>query len=176
MTITASLFWSGMITIDGVRLIGPYCIRIFIYLCISLLIYTYIYLFIPILYLCHIRIHLLLLEYLSRLRKFVLGLFHTVSEVMMNNWFYHRCGVGWRPAFKYYSMWLSLIGALLCISVMFIINWWTALITIALVAVLFFYVHYRKPGEKLLTDFCTHCINFLLGVSLRSIKQWRCIL
>lgn len=52
---------------------------------------------------------------------------------------------GWRPAFKYYSMWLSLAGALLCVSVMFIINWWTALITIAIVAGLFFYVHYRKP-------------------------------
>ena len=26
---------------------------------------------------------------------------------------------GWRPSFKYYSMWLSLHGALLCITVMF---------------------------------------------------------
>jgi len=28
---------------------------------------------------------------------------------------------------------------------MFVINWWTALITIAIVLILFFYVHYRKP-------------------------------
>ncbi|ESO08644.1 hypothetical protein HELRODRAFT_74876 [Helobdella robusta] len=52
---------------------------------------------------------------------------------------------GWRPAFKFYSMWLSLLGALLCVAVMFIINWSTALITIVLVAILYFYVHYRKP-------------------------------
>ncbi|XP_033751068.1 solute carrier family 12 member 2-like [Pecten maximus] len=52
---------------------------------------------------------------------------------------------GWRPAFKYYYMWLSLLGALVCIAVMFIINWWTALITFAVIAFLFVYVHYTKP-------------------------------
>ncbi|OWF48421.1 solute carrier family 12 member 2-like isoform X2 [Mizuhopecten yessoensis] len=52
---------------------------------------------------------------------------------------------GWRPAFKYYYMWLSLIGALVCIAVMFIINWWTALITFAVIAFIFVYVHYTKP-------------------------------
>jgi hypothetical protein len=65
---------------------------------------------------------------------------------------------GWRPAFKYYSMWLSLIGALLCVSVMFVMNWWTALITIALIASLFFYVHYRKPGE-IFDLFACRCHN-----------------
>ncbi|XP_069138674.1 solute carrier family 12 member 2-like isoform X2 [Argopecten irradians] len=53
--------------------------------------------------------------------------------------------IGWRPAFKYYYMWLSLLGALVCIAVMFIINWWTALITFAVIAFLFVYVHYTKP-------------------------------
>ena len=54
--------------------------------------------------------------------------------------------VGWRPAFKFYSMWLSLVGAVLCICVMFIMSWVTALVTMGVIAVLFFYVHYRKPG------------------------------
>ena len=54
---------------------------------------------------------------------------------------------GWRPAFKYYSMWLSLLGAVLCLAVMFVINWWTALITFAVVTALYLYVHYRKPGK-----------------------------
>ncbi|XP_064608218.1 solute carrier family 12 member 2-like [Liolophura sinensis] len=52
---------------------------------------------------------------------------------------------GWRPAFKYYSKWISLLGALLCLAVMFIINWWTALITFAVVMALYVYVHYTKP-------------------------------
>lgn len=30
---------------------------------------------------------------------------------------------GWRPAFRYYNKWLALTGALLCVAVMFIINW-----------------------------------------------------
>jgi hypothetical protein len=30
---------------------------------------------------------------------------------------------GWRPDFRYYNKWLALIGALVCVGVMFIINW-----------------------------------------------------
>ncbi|CAG9537340.1 unnamed protein product [Cercopithifilaria johnstoni] len=52
---------------------------------------------------------------------------------------------GFRPAFKYYNMWVSLTGALLCISVMFIISWSTALLTFFFFAVLFLYILYRKP-------------------------------
>ncbi|EJD74990.1 hypothetical protein LOAG_17781 [Loa loa] len=52
---------------------------------------------------------------------------------------------GFRPAFKYYNMWVSLIGALLCISVMFIVSWSTALLTFFFFAVLFLYILYRKP-------------------------------
>ncbi|XP_055638635.1 bumetanide-sensitive sodium-(potassium)-chloride cotransporter isoform X2 [Toxorhynchites rutilus septentrionalis] len=53
--------------------------------------------------------------------------------------------VGWRPTFKYYNMWLSLIGAILCIAVMFLISWPTALLTFAVVLALYLFVSYRKP-------------------------------
>jgi len=46
-------------------------------------------------------------------------------------------------------MWLSLVGAVLCIGVMFIMSWVTALVTMAVIAVLFFYLHYHKPGTVL---------------------------
>lgn len=52
---------------------------------------------------------------------------------------------GFRPSFKYYNMWLSLLGAILCLSVMFIMNWWAALVTFALVLGLYIYIYYRKP-------------------------------
>lgn len=29
---------------------------------------------------------------------------------------------GWRPTFRYYNRWLALVGALLCVAIMFIIN------------------------------------------------------
>ena len=54
---------------------------------------------------------------------------------------------GFRPGFKYYNKWLSLIGSLLCIAVMFLINWWAALITFMIVAGLYFYVFRTKPGS-----------------------------
>ncbi|XP_065589967.1 solute carrier family 12 member 1 isoform X2 [Cyrtonyx montezumae] len=52
---------------------------------------------------------------------------------------------GWRPAFRYYNMWISLFGALLCCGVMFVINWWAALITYAIELFLYVYVTYKKP-------------------------------
>ncbi|CAB0011621.1 unnamed protein product [Nesidiocoris tenuis] len=53
--------------------------------------------------------------------------------------------VGWRPTFKYYNMWLSLLGAILCASVMFLISVWTALITLSCLLALYLIVQYRKP-------------------------------
>ncbi|XP_055540549.1 bumetanide-sensitive sodium-(potassium)-chloride cotransporter isoform X1 [Wyeomyia smithii] len=53
--------------------------------------------------------------------------------------------VGWRPTFRFYNMWLSLLGAILCIAVMFLISWPTALITFAVVLALYLFVSYRKP-------------------------------
>ncbi|KAJ9588117.1 hypothetical protein L9F63_018508, partial [Diploptera punctata] len=52
---------------------------------------------------------------------------------------------GWRPAFKYYNAWVSLIGTLLCIGVMFLMSWVMALITFVVVITLYLYVSYRKP-------------------------------
>ncbi|XP_036338129.1 bumetanide-sensitive sodium-(potassium)-chloride cotransporter-like isoform X2 [Rhagoletis pomonella] len=53
--------------------------------------------------------------------------------------------VGWRPTFKYYNMWLSLVGSVLCVAVMFLISWATALITFVAVLALYLIVAYRKP-------------------------------
>lgn len=66
---------------------------------------------------------------------------------------------GWRPSFKYYNMWVSLAGAILCCVVMFVINWWAALVTLLIVLALYIYVSYKKPGENttishLIVSFC----------------------
>ncbi|XP_072037577.1 solute carrier family 12 member 1-like [Amphiura filiformis] len=52
---------------------------------------------------------------------------------------------GWRPAFKYYNMWVALVSATMCVGVMFLINWWAAVVTIALVTSLYMYVKHTKP-------------------------------
>lgn len=45
-------------------------------------------------------------------------------------------------------MWLSLVGAILCVAVMFLTSKATALITFAVVLALYLIVAYRKPGKK----------------------------
>ncbi|KAI1301558.1 Solute carrier family 12 member 2 [Halotydeus destructor] len=53
--------------------------------------------------------------------------------------------LGFRPSFKYYNMWASLAGAVLCLLVMFIMDWVTALITFLIILGLYIFVLYRKP-------------------------------
>jgi hypothetical protein len=52
---------------------------------------------------------------------------------------------GFRPSFKYYNMWVSLVGAGMCISVMFVVSWSTALLTFFFFALIFVYLAHRKP-------------------------------
>lgn len=81
---------------------------------------------------------------------------------------------GWRPAYKYYNMWLSLCGAVLCCVVMFVINWWAALLTYGIEILLYIYVTVKKPGELCCTFACVavmfsscflHHSSNLLGLS-----------
>ena len=55
---------------------------------------------------------------------------------------------GWRPSFTYYNMWLSLFGCGLCIAIMFIVNWWAALVTIVVIMGLYKFVDYKKPEVR----------------------------
>ncbi|XP_042347989.1 solute carrier family 12 member 1 [Plectropomus leopardus] len=70
---------------------------------------------------------------------------------------------GWRPAYKYYNMWLSLLGALLCCVVMFVINWWAALLTYAIEILLYIYVTVKKPDVNWGSS--TQAVTFVSAVS-----------
>ncbi|XP_052826762.1 solute carrier family 12 member 2, partial [Octopus bimaculoides] len=76
---------------------------------------------------------------------------------------------GWRPAFQFYSMWVSLLGAILCIAVMFIIKWWTALLTFAVIASLYIYVHHRKPDVNWGSSTQAHVYKSALQSTLKLI-------
>uniref|UniRef100_A0A3P8X5P4 Solute carrier family 12 member 3 n=1 Tax=Cynoglossus semilaevis TaxID=244447 RepID=A0A3P8X5P4_CYNSE len=52
---------------------------------------------------------------------------------------------GWRPSFRFYSKWLSLLGALCCVVIMFLLTWWAALIAFGVVFFLLGYTLYKKP-------------------------------
>ncbi|XP_067091647.1 solute carrier family 12 member 3 [Osmerus mordax] len=53
---------------------------------------------------------------------------------------------GWRPSFKYYSKWLSLLGAVVSVVIMFLLTWWAALIAIGIVIFLLGYTLYKRPS------------------------------
>lgn len=52
---------------------------------------------------------------------------------------------GFRPSFKLYNKWLSLLGAVLCIAIMFMMDPITALVTLGVVALLYKYIQYHSP-------------------------------
>lgn len=52
---------------------------------------------------------------------------------------------GFRPGFRYYNKWVALFAAIVCILIMFIIKWESALLSLALVLSLYLYILYRKP-------------------------------
>ena len=81
---------------------------------------------------------------------------------------------GWRPSFKYYSMWVSLLGVLLCIAMMFLINWWAALLAISIVTVLYMYLASTKPqvGFTVYTRFWP--CDFSSKYKQRTIKPSGC--
>ncbi|XP_060804518.1 bumetanide-sensitive sodium-(potassium)-chloride cotransporter [Amyelois transitella] len=53
--------------------------------------------------------------------------------------------LGWRPTFRLYNMWLSLAGSLVCVGIMFVVSWITALVTIGCLLALYLLVSYRRP-------------------------------
>lgn len=53
---------------------------------------------------------------------------------------------GFRPGFKYYNKWLSLVGAILCFIVMFIMNWITAVITWIILFAIYLGIQKSKTG------------------------------
>ncbi|XP_029993122.1 solute carrier family 12 member 3 [Sphaeramia orbicularis] len=52
---------------------------------------------------------------------------------------------GWRPSFRFYNKWLSLLGAVCCVVIMFLLTWWAALIAFGVVIFLLGYTLYKKP-------------------------------
>lgn len=58
-------------------------------------------------------------------------------------------------------MWVSLIGSVVCLAVMFLIQWYAALITIVIIIALYKFVDYKKPGtliDKICEFFWTNCV------------------
>ena len=55
---------------------------------------------------------------------------------------------GWRPAFKYYNKWVCLFSAVLCVALMFVMDWRYAAGTVACQVLLGSYIYYAKPDAN----------------------------
>lgn len=91
--------------------------------------------------------------------------FYLASYTLVNFCTFHASltkPIGWRPTFKYYNTWLSLLATLICVAIMFLISWWTALITYTAIISCYMLVMYRKPGTSPTNIFC-NLINFAWG-------------
>ncbi len=53
----------------------------------------------------------------------------------------------WRPRYKYYHWALSLIGLILCLTIMFIVKWYYAIVAICLACIIYKYIEF-KGAEK----------------------------
>ena len=49
----------------------------------------------------------------------------------------------WRPRFKFYHWIPSLLGALLCLTLMFLVSWYYALVALVLACIIYKYIEYR---------------------------------
>ncbi|XP_037633780.1 solute carrier family 12 member 2-like [Sebastes umbrosus] len=112
----------------------------------------------------------------------IISNFFLASYALINFSVFHASmanSPGWRPSFRYYNMWVSLAGAILCCVVMFVINWWAALVTLLIVLALYIYVSYKKPDVNwgsstqalIYNQALTHCMN-LTGVQ-DHVKNFR---
>ncbi|XP_059193000.1 solute carrier family 12 member 2-like [Centropristis striata] len=112
----------------------------------------------------------------------IISNFFLASYALINFSVFHSSlanSPGWRPSFKYYNMWVSLAGAILCCVVMFVINWWAALVTLLIVLALYIYVSYKKPDVNwgsstqalIYNQALTHCLS-LTGVE-DHVKNFR---
>ncbi|XP_070568851.1 solute carrier family 12 member 4-like isoform X1 [Ptychodera flava] len=54
----------------------------------------------------------------------------------------------WRPRFKYYHWTLSLLGAILCFTIMFVTHWYYAIVAIILAAAIYKYVEFRGAKKE----------------------------
>merc|ERR1719193_1228092 len=74
--------------------------------------------------------------------------FFLAAYALMNLSVFHSSmtkSPGWRPSFKYYNKWISLLGAIVCVALMFLIDWILAVATCAAIVILYSFMLYLKP-------------------------------
>ncbi|KAK5976579.1 hypothetical protein GCK32_011629, partial [Trichostrongylus colubriformis] len=76
---------------------------------------------------------------------------------------------GFRPAFRYYSPWLSLFGAVMCVSIMFVMSWPTTLFTCMFFFAVYTFIRHLKPdvnwGTSTTATTYKHALNGVMKLT-----------
>ncbi|XP_058840678.1 bumetanide-sensitive sodium-(potassium)-chloride cotransporter-like [Topomyia yanbarensis] len=78
----------------------------------------------------------------------LISIFFLASYALVNFCTFHASFVaplGWRPTFRFYHPWLSMIGSILCITIMFLIDVVSTFVAVIVIFILYLTVIYRKP-------------------------------
>ncbi|XP_058449946.1 bumetanide-sensitive sodium-(potassium)-chloride cotransporter-like isoform X2 [Malaya genurostris] len=79
----------------------------------------------------------------------LISIFFLASYALVNFCTFHAATIkplGWRPTFKYFHPWLSMMGSILCITIMFLIDIVSTFIAVVIIFILYLTVIYRKPN------------------------------
>uniref|UniRef100_A0A915CS44 Uncharacterized protein n=1 Tax=Ditylenchus dipsaci TaxID=166011 RepID=A0A915CS44_9BILA len=103
-----------------------------------------------------------------------------INYACFDNSFAHS--PGFRPSFKFYNMWVSLAGSFMCIFVMFVISWSTALLTFFFFTLIFMYLahrsrHYKRQQFDALWTYiipyeCTNSVFKLIENMNEQLRVW----
>jgi len=77
--------------------------------------------------------------------------FFLAAYALMNFSVFHSSmtkSPGWRPAFKYYNPWVSLLGSIVCVALMFLIDWILAIATVVAISILYGFMLYLDPESN----------------------------
>uniref|UniRef100_A0A3Q3ABE1 Solute carrier family 12 member 3 n=1 Tax=Kryptolebias marmoratus TaxID=37003 RepID=A0A3Q3ABE1_KRYMA len=106
----------------------------------------------------------------------IISNFYLCSYALINFSCFHASitnSPGWRPSFRFYSKWLSLLCAVCCVVIMFLLTWWAALIAIGVVLFFLGYTLYKKPAEKLGTQMKNNELSSELNISVSVCECFR---
>ncbi|XP_019733806.1 solute carrier family 12 member 3 isoform X1 [Hippocampus comes] len=80
---------------------------------------------------------------------------------------------GWRPSFRFYNKWLSLLCAVCCLVIMFLLTWWAALIAFGVVLLLLGYTLYKRPAVNWGSSVQASSYNIALNqcISLNQVED-----
>ncbi|XP_076465820.1 solute carrier family 12 member 1-like isoform X2 [Babylonia areolata] len=77
---------------------------------------------------------------------------------------------GWRPGFRYYNKWVSLLGFVICIVVMFLISWPMALVCAFIICSLCMYLKHVKPNVNWGSSGQAHVYRKALKFALKLLR------